>query len=321
MQPFRTSSLLLLAVAGCLAGDPALDTDDSALSVWQWTDDVQIPTQSSSYQVGLAPLGSNLHMVFTQSTGELATSRFDGSRWATRTALGTYADYGPALVNHNGRLVALYHARGQNRLLMTTSADGQSWTVPVNAGTTLGADTLLYAPAAVVHGGDVYVGYCRRTSAGDRVRIERLSAGVWTEAASYPTAFRCKHVAMGTLPDGRLDILWTMESNATGWWYLAEVAGLGRPSSSWPLVANPMKSKKPPSIATCNGVTHLVHGGDSTPSEIWWSFANSGRWFADIKVPNQSSDGGAAIGCLAGRRAIMVHNGGYPQLWWSEFVD
>ena len=34
---------------------------------------------------------------------------------------------------------------------------------------------------------------------------------------------------------------------------------------------------------------------------------------------DQTSNGGAGRGCYQGTRALMVHNGGTSQLWWSEF--
>src|SRR4029079_3974687 len=99
--------------------------------------------------------------------------------------------------------------------------------------------------------------------------------------------------------------------------HMFEINGIGRPSSSWPVRALTMKSKKPISIVTCSNVTHLVHGGFSNDSEIWWTERSGSHWNADVRVPNQASEGGAALGCLG--RPVMVHNGGYSQLWWSYF--
>ena len=65
----------------------------------------------------------------------------------------------------------------------------------------------------------------------------------------------------------------------------------------------------------------MVHGGLSDPGEIWWSFRDGDTWFEDVRVPDQTSDGGAALGCFNGTRTVMVHNGGTTQLWWSEFGD
>ena len=82
----------------------------------------------------------------------------------------------------------------------------------------------------------------------------------------------------------------------------------------------PMKSYKPMSVVTCNGVTHLVHGGYSTITEIWWSYRNGGDWVTDMKVPNQWSGAGPTLGCFDDTDAIMVHNvSGGTNLMWSIF--
>ena len=331
----RTTLVALLAAASAASAcvdDPELGVAEGAESVWQWTPDVTISGQASPYQVGLqgyAPDGATqrLYMLRAEpSTGRLSLASFDGRTWTMPRATSLYADQGPALVAYGGRLVAIYHARGENRLMMAQSSpDVSTWFAPRTAGTSLDRDTLLNAPAAVVHGGELFVGYCRRTSAGDQVWVDRYTGASWVNEARYSATFRCKHVAMGSSPGGRLHIVWTAESGYTGAWSMFGRDGLGRPRSDWARSdLYPMTSRKPPSILRCNGVTHFVHGGDSTPNEIWWTRYEGEAWVPDVRVPDQASDGGAALGCFGtglGQRTIMVHNGGTDQLWWSEYGD
>jgi hypothetical protein len=331
----RTTSFAFLfaavAAAGCLPeGDVELGTDQAALSVHQWSEDVRIQSQVSQFQVGLAPLGNRLHMLAASgSSGEIFWSQFDGAGWSNRASIGQYADYGPALTVHNGQLVTVYHRRGHNQLLMSTSS-GQSWSTPVTAGTSFGAQRVRYAPAVASHGGHLYIAYCRTSLGGDIVSVERFDGGTsWTVVATYPmvaSSLECKHVAMSVLPTGRLHILWTQyRDNGPGgndFWFLFEASGDGAPSSVWPWgPLSRMRSAKPPSMVTCNGTTHMVHGGLSTPREIWWSYRDGDAWSENVRVPNQASDGGAQLGCFNGDRTVMVHNGGTTQLWWSEFED
>jgi hypothetical protein len=330
----RTTSFAFLfaavATAGCLPeGDVELGTDEGAVSVHQWSDDVQIRSQVSQFQVGLAPRGNRLHMLAAAgSSGEIFWSQFDGTGWTPRASIGQYADYGPALTVHNGELVTVYHRRGQNRLMMSTS-NGQTWSTPVTAGTSLGSQSVRYAPAVASHNGQLFIAYCRTSPQGDVVSVERFNGGAsWTQVAAFDMAssgYACKHVAMSVLPTGRLHILWTKYMNQPlleDSWHLWEATGDGTPSASWTQRwVYPMESAKPPSMVTCDGMTHMLHGGLSTPREIWWSFRDGNDWFENVRVPNQASDGGAALGCFNGNRTVMVHNGGTTQLWWSEFED
>lgn len=319
-------ALFAIAQAGCLDDEELLLSEVAAAeSVWQWTDDIQISatTPKTLVQVGLAPFGSRLHMLATGTpafSGQLHWSWFDGTSWSTRT-LPQYAEWGPALANFGGRLVGVYHAAGQNRLLMTTSTNASTWSSPVTVGTALGTDTLLYAPALGVYGTTLLLGYCRRTASSDQIRIERLDpvTNTSTAVASYSTGGRCKHVNITPLSSNQIEIQWNEESGSTGTWYMKRVTGTGMPSSSWLPNTMTMKSRKPNSSVTCDGRTHFVHGGNSTPEQIWWSYRSGADWTTNVQVPNQLSGGGAALGCLNGTRAIMVHNNTFNTVWWSEF--
>lgn len=309
--------LIALGVVGC-AAEPDTSSTTSDSSVWQWTDDVKLPNQSSSRQVALASFGGRLHMLHTVAlSGPLQWSIFNGETWSAGVELPQHADGSPALTVFNNRIAAVYKPRGENRIVMMTS-DGHSWTTPVNAGSTLGTAQLISSPAIAVQSGTLYAAYCVRTSDGDKVRVDWLSTD-WSMMQEIPTlGVSCRNVTLSTLPDGRLDLLISTEGSSS--WYMKEaIHNVG--ARYWAPPANlTMKSKTPMSIVTCNGLTHLVHGGYSTPSEIWWTLRDDTGWQQDVPVPHQASTGGAALGCFQGTRPIMVHNGGYDELWWSEFM-
>jgi hypothetical protein len=317
----------MLAITACATTEDSLDTSsvDSEASVYQWGDDVQIPNTSSDYQVGLAELGGRLHMIYRAANDNLVNyqlkwARFTGSSWAAPTTIpNTAADYGPAVAVFNNQLTVAYHAYGQNRFLMTTFVNN-AWTTPVTAGTSVGSSTIRYAPALSVQSNRLFMAYCKDSSDHDRVQVDRFDGASWTSAATYdiPTVYHCKHVTIAALPNNRFDVMWDVESDNTGNYLVYEATGAGTPSSGVIPHYTSMMSKKPISIVTCNGLTHFVHGGNSTPREIWWTDLEGGSWIGDAKVPNQASEGGAVLGCL-GTRTFMVHNGGTPQLWMSEF--
>lgn len=322
---------LLAISSGCLSPPDELDVEldddletsqiESAATVYNWSDDQQISGQRSAYQVGLAQLGNRVHMMYTTDYGYLYSARFDGTYWTSASQINVTAraDYGPALVNHGGQLRLVYRSRGENRLMMATSGTGTTWTAPVTAGSTLGGATILNAPAAMSHGTSFYIGYCTRTSAGDMVRIDRLDGAAWTKVAELSAVHRCQNVTLASHSDGRFDILANVEKY-DGSWYMYEWTGFGTPNSFLQRRALSMKSKKPMSVVTCAGNTHLVHGGYSTPREIWWTVRENGQWLGDTRIPNQASEGGSSLACL-GTQTIMVHNGGYPDLWWARYVE
>lgn len=333
----RTTSLALIlsaSLAGCVGpGDPNTSTTESNISVYQWTDD-QPTGGRSGYQPGLASFGGRLHMLMTNMdlvyppgcsttscaypTHKLEWQRFNGSSWSTPVATGQLADYGPAVAVLNNRLVAVYHASGQNRLVMTTSDGTNGWSAPVNAGTTLNSTTLRYAPALAVRNGVLYAAYCTGDSAGDHIRIDEYTTA-WRTVSHIDVDGTCKGVAMTLEPDGHLRMLFNNQLGSNIWsFYEARDNGA---ATTW--VTSRLTNKytvKPPSIAYCDGLTHMIHGGYSNGSEIWWSARENGAWIDDQKVPNQTSDNGAAVACYNGTRPIMVHNGGYDDMHWSEFV-
>jgi len=334
--------LAAAALGGCVM-DEAADTGnlESADSVYQWSEDVQIPNQQSDGQVALAAHGTGLYMAMYDD-GTLKVSHFTGSGWSSAQAVPNQLEpmWSPALGDFNGKLTLVYQPKDQNRLVMQTSTDGATWTSPVTAGSSLWDHQLPpwldhSSPAATVHHGNLYVAYCERSSSGlGAVRVDKYDGTAWTLSKLYyvPTgAYQqntCQRVALASLPDGRLDVTWSWRywvtyPSKTIDYFMSHAFAHGT-GVTWDAAAtaiDSMKTKTGISIATCNGKTHMTHGGYSTAIEIWWTELDpgSGTWYPNVRVPDQASGGGATVGCYRGTRTIMVHNGGYPQLWWSEF--
>lgn len=334
----RITSLALIlsaSLAGCVApDDPNTSTTESNISVYQWTDD-QPTGGRSGFQPGLASFGGRLHMLMTNMdlvypsgcvsdtcrvpSHKLQWQRFNGSSWSSPVDTGQTADSGPAIGVLNNRLYAVYHANGQNRLVMTTSDGTNGWSSPVNAGTTLNSTTLRNAPAVGVRNGILFAAYCIGDSAGDHIRIDQYANSAWTTVKQFNVDGTCKGLAMTLEPDGRFRMVYDTQL-APQMWGLYETRDSGNATSwSTPVRFTNKYTVKPPSIAYCNGYTHMIHGGFSNGSEIWWSAIENGAWIDDQKVPNQTSDNGAAVACYNGTRSIMVHNGGYDDMHWSEF--
>lgn len=321
----KKSILLCMFLFGCGVDETAVGEAEGALT-GSWSSDTQVPSQWSSYAVGLATYNGRLQMVYTGTDGnQIWSTSFNGSSWSSPYSLGHAAQYNPALTVFQNRLALVYHPTNTNHLVMQTSSDGHAWTSPVNANSALGLASVENAPAATVYQGSLYVAYCKDLgTGGDRVHLDRTTDGVnWTSAADFSLYGTCQHVAIGTRPDGRFDLIYDTSypdpSNPNFEQYAMFEALSSSPSGgTWVTTTLPMKSKKQPSFVTCGGITHLLHGGFSTEDEVWWSeLQSNGTWATNLKLATHS-DGGAAVGCL-GTTSYMVHNGGTTQLWYAQF--
>ena len=325
-------SLAFVAGTACVA-EETLETSEteSNLSVWSWSDDAQIPNQSSARQVGLAWFGDQLFMVHNGSStpSELWWSKRDESnkQWLTNARIPSQrAEGGPALVVHQNQLRMIYRVATQNKLAMSTfnPANG-AWSFPVDAGTTVGTNRRVdSAPSAVVVNDRLHVAYCERENGKDRVRVEVLDGQQWRSTATFEefSFSPCRHVALGSAGN-RLHLVWTTtypDSVGQDLWFMSGAdADAATATPTWGAKYNlAFKSTKPPSLTTCGGNVHMVHGGFSSPNEIWWTYRVGNTWAADARIPNQASHGGAALVCANGR-TTMVHNGGNDQLWFAEF--
>ena len=322
--------IVLCAAAGCaLSEEPDLSSMESALSPEQWDDGRWVDhAQRSNYQVGLASFGGRLHMLYrtdnlsggvwgSVNRPELKWSRFNGTSWSEPVQLDALqADYGPSMTVWNDQLVTIYNSYGENRLLMSTSR-GQEWSTPVTAGTSLGTSKLAYAPAVVNYRNVLYVAYCREDSDRDRVQVDRFNGYEWTSAATFDVTspWKCKSVAAAALPGPKFRLVWNYHDPRTFGghipdWRVSEVSGSAVTSN---LVRTSLsdetgnRSKKPMSIAHCDGVTHLLHGGYGDPEDIRWQAIENGQWGPSLWVPGKQSYGGAQLACF-GTRPIMVHN-------------
>jgi hypothetical protein len=319
MNKWLASFALAGALTGCLSEDE-LGSSESDITVNGWLDDLKIPNAVGAYQVGLSQLGTKLHMMYFDSSPYATTLKhatFDGSTW-TRTSTNLQADYGPALTTFNNQLYTIYHGYNQDRLLMSSSSDGTTWSLPQAAGAPLSGATVRYAPAAGVMNSAMFIAYCIHDSKGDHVRVDQKLSTSWVTKQVFDVHGTCESVALGSTPDRNLRLIYV--ENYDGVAYMNDVRLAGDAGGFNGPYLLTFKSKKPPSVTTCNGILHMVHGGNSTPGEIWWSYLGTdGKWVADKRVPNQTSDGGAQLACYNGD-LLMVHNGGYDQLWWSQYV-
>jgi len=316
------SLLCTAAFGGCLddGSAPALGEDLSELSVWQWPDDVQIPTQDTTRQVALAPFGDRLHMIYTDYASSTSTalmwSRWNGSSWTGEVTVGRNSDSRPALTAYADRLTLIYKPVGEGRLMMTSTAS-TTWTTPVTVGRSLGS-YVPYNPSALAYGGKLYLSYCASNGTSSYVYVDRFDGSTWTPfrsiQASSNAAYTCQSALMAPMPDtGEVELIYNVVNagnNTTLYSMVArQRAVIGRSTVVWNGgEVLPMKSMKPLSVVTCDGETHLVHGGYSSITEIWWSFREGDDWVTDAKVPNQWSGAGATLGCLNGTTTVMVHN-------------
>ena len=332
----RTLASTLLLVGGLAAcvDDPDAPLGDTAdaLSVWQWPDDTAITGKDSTRQVAMAQLGTRLHMIYTtydsSTSTQLKWTRWAGTSWSVPVSVGLATDSRPALATYNDRLHLVFKPVGQGRLMMAVG-DSSTFGAPVTVGRSLGS----YVPSMphlLAYGGKLYLSYCATSGSGSVVNVDRYDGTSWTTLLQQTVAtndqYRCASALMAPTPDtGEVELIYSVVESGTNTFYYSAVwrrrLVIGRSStiiySPEPL---PMKSRKPLSVVTCNGATHLVHGGYSTETEIWWSFREGGDWVTDAKVPDQWSGAGAALGCYDDTQTLMVHNvSGGTQLMQSIF--
>lgn len=314
--------LLLCAAAGCaMSEEDDLSTIESLNSVEQWDDGLWVDgDQRSNYQVALASYGGELHMVYRSDNQnglmhpELKWSRFNGSSWSEPVLLPTLkSDRGPSMTAWDGKLVVVYNSYNENRFLMSTSLDGLRFGAPVTAGTSLYTATVgELSPSVVNYRNVLYLAYCKfeEISSGvvrGSVQIDKFNGYEWSSAANFP-AGGCKSVAAAALPGPKFRLIFNTFNPSTGIWAVNELSGTGVTQEllTSRTLANEY-SAKPSAIAYCNGVTHWLHGGQSDPESMWWSFFENGQWVRSVRVPHKFSYGGAQVACHNGR-AIMVHN-------------
>lgn len=328
------SLVLGAALGGCVDEGPALGEAEGAESVWQWTDDVPVPDLFSTRQVALTWWNSKVQMVYTHyqsaNPDQLRWARFDGTAWSTEHALNQNTDTNPALASFNNRLYLIFKPSGQNRFMMMSTA-ASTWTTPVTVGRSIGSNQV-GPPSALAYGGNLYLAYCGRDTGGyPHVFVDRWNGTTWSAfhdfRASTFASYTCRGVVLAAMPDtGAVELIYNLTYIASGsaaapvYRKRAVITANG---TTWSAAEQlRMTSYKPMSVVSCGGKTHLVHGGASSSSlaDIWWSYRSGGDWVDALKVPNQQSGAGAALGCFADTTAIMVHNpSGATQLSWSYY--
>lgn len=333
MSPVLCCALLSIAVAACVedGADPELGDAVDELSVSQWPDDEAIPDKRSGGVVALTPWNGELHMVYTDPSStyalELWWARWDGTRWSPSLATGRFTGGRPALATFDGRLIMVYQSTADRRIMMT-STTSQTWSTPVEAGRSLAiGGYTARGTSLLAYGGKLYLTYCADNGSSKYVNVDRFDGTSWTAYRQIPVSYRsdvwCEGATMVAMPDtGGVEILWSTRGSGSTGQVFRQRGTIGRSASVWySTEALPMKSAGPVSVVTCNGATHLVHRGWSTATELWWSYRDGGDWVPDTRIPNQWSDSGATLGCLAGTYPLMVHNvSGGTQLMQSLFA-
>lgn len=320
--------LLLLALAACVAA-PDESEIERALTAAQWQPDVRIYGQYTSRQVALAYYGDRLHMVHVGSNGDptqLYWSKFDGADWTTNVPITGTSSREPGLVVFGGVMRLFFRATNGSGNIVHTRFNGTAWSTPI-----VGTRSMGSGPSPTVHDNRLLIGYCTpgisgNPSQGVTILDYRLGAYETFLELATPNGDECKHVTIASF-NGKLHIIASLKEPdgqfpwEKGDWYMYEWT---RSSSLNVADRLPMSTRRPMSTVVCDGRLHLVHSGNSTTTEIWWSFRSltSTRWRADERIPDQSSHSGGALGCFDNTTPILVHNGYSDDvLWWSQFLE
>ena len=334
---FLCCALLFAAVPACVddGTDPELGEAIDDLVVSQWPDDVTIPGKATSRPVALTPWNGRLSMFYTDAAvspgTEILWSWWDGASWSPSLTTGRFTTTRPAATTFNNRLTMVYRPSGQNGLVMTSTGT-LTWTAPVAAGRSLAIGNYAATnPSLLEYGGKLYLAYCANNGASSYVNVDRYDGTSWAAYRQIPVSYvgstYCQSALIAAMPDtGEVEVIWNTVWNASNGIIYNPVyrqrGTIGRSTSVWYSTETlPMKSSRPLSVVTCNGNTHLVHGGWTNDTELWWSYRSGGAWVTDAKIPNQWSAAGATLGCLNGTYPLMVHNvSGGTQLMQSLFA-
>jgi hypothetical protein len=315
--------MMAVALAGCGIETETDDIDtgetESEATVTQWASFQQIYNtngsgQRSEWQVGLAGYAGRLYMVHNGDSNkhDLWQTTYGPGGWVNDSKIdGMYSTGGPSMTVHNGSLKMVFRSHNSNQLKLSTFASGR-YQPPVVIGSALGTEWLYSEPSATVFGGKLYVAYCTNGA----TRVDRQDGATWTNVLRMPMS-GCQDVELAVLPDtGQLHLVYALTSGfmyetktSNGYWW----------TSSQYLYK---KTAQPISIVSCNGTTHMVHGGHDSPTQIYWSERRNGAWITDARVGQEASYGGAAVGCYPGpiNQTVMVHNGTFfNQLYYSWF--
>lgn len=73
-------------------------------------------------------------------------------------------------------------------------------------------------------------------------------------------------------------------------------------------------------MATLNGVTYMVHSGDSSPENLWWTRLDGGQFAVDTQIPNQYASQKVSLAAFNGY-LYLFHNGqsDTTAIWVSRF--
>jgi hypothetical protein len=317
--------------AGCVAEGSNLGESVEAVTTG-WSDDTQIYDQQSARETALAYDRHWLHLVHAGSSNpsELWWSKYDGTKWSANDKLTAYADGSPALAFFYPAMHLAYKVAGQAKIVVTTDWGRTPVTVGESGSyydpqTGSWTETPKTGISMTVLASRLYLAYCNHVQSDlesyDYVQIvSKGSSGVWSRYNDrhhykLPAGSQCTGVALWNWATGSLLHL-VANAHYSGYTKLLQTDSSAN-ANVWQSIS--MNSARPVSVAVCGNDAWLVHSGDAHPDEIWFSTWTSdlSGWPANVKLTDQTSNGGPAVGCY-GAQAIMVHNGGSNQLWWAR---
>jgi hypothetical protein len=141
---------------------------------WKGTSNYQVQGQSAQGSPSLASINEMLYVAFISNDSHnriLISSSSDGENWSApdgnpsgNVAIpGQSSQSSPSLASHEGKLyVAFISNDSHNRVLISCSSDGKTWTAPDNnpsGNTPVQGESSAYAPALFVFAGQLWVAF------------------------------------------------------------------------------------------------------------------------------------------------------------------
>jgi hypothetical protein len=321
-------STLSVPVAGCTTApddDPAVASTENALSVSQWSANVQIGGLSAQ-SPALAALNGVAHLNHSgNSDGVIWWATYTPGHWDPNVRIGTQASSAtPSLAAFNG-FVYMTH-------LGSDSGATQVWFDRFNPSTWSWRQdsplsyTSVGSPTIAAYGSKLYV-----------IGVTPGSHQLWSATMDASESFTSRVLLPGMF-SGSPPSLAVLNNRL----YMAHLAGSSPTAgamvlnsfdgTSWgPDVVipggfngGPQLTPDQPSIAAYGGVLHLVHRettAGSGPGSIWWSYytPSTGVWSAEVALPGQRMDGFAALAALPTQLLMVHHGSGDNGLWYSVF--
>jgi hypothetical protein len=315
-----------LPAAGCATApedDPAVASTENALSVSQWSTNVQIANQLSAQSPALAALNGVAHLNHSgNSDGGIWWATYTPGHWDPNVRIGSQASSAtPSLAAFNGSIYMAHLSSNTgatkvwfDRFDPATWSWVPDWQVPYDS---------VGSPTIAAFGSKLYI--IGVTPGSGQLWWATMDATeTFTRSQLLPFMFSSSPPSLAVL-NNRL--------------YMAHMAGFTTSmvlnsfdGTSWgPDVTisggfngGPQLSNVPPAIAAYGGVLHLLHRettAGTDPGSIWWSYytPSTGAWSAEVSLPGQKMDGFAALAALPTQLLMVHHGSGDNTLWYSVF--